>query len=210
MKIEINLKIILLMILFLLLNKIELYMLFIVFIIIHELAHMIIGMVLGFKPKRIGINPLGLSIEFYNYDLSTKLIRWKRIITYFAGPFINFVLCIILNYIDIDFLVKEKMIYTNLLIGIFNLIPILPLDGGRILNELLKIFYDTKISNIFMLKITKAILIILTVAYSIAIFKMKNIMIFLVIIYLWYLYYMEERKIRLVLRAYETINKQNI
>jgi stage IV sporulation protein FB len=210
MKIEINLKIILLMILFLLLNKIELYMLFIVFIIIHELAHMIVGMILGFKPKKIGINPLGVSIEFYNYDLCTKLIRWKRIITYFAGPLINFSLCVIFNYMNIGNLIKEKMIYTNLLIGIFNLIPILPLDGGRILNELLKLFYDTKVSNIFMLKITKAILIIITVGYSIAIFEMKNIMIFLVIIYLWYLYYIEERKIRLVLRAYETINKQNI
>lgn len=44
MKIEINLKIILLAILFFLLNKIDIYAIFIVFIFIHELSHMIIGM----------------------------------------------------------------------------------------------------------------------------------------------------------------------
>jgi len=43
MKIEINLKIILLAILFLLLNKIDTYVIFILFILIHELFHMIAG-----------------------------------------------------------------------------------------------------------------------------------------------------------------------
>lgn len=210
MKIEINLKIILLIILFLFLNRFELYMIFIIFIVFHELAHMLIGILLGFKPKTISLNPLGLSIEFYNYGENTKLIRWKRIFTYLAGPLINFAFCLVFYYINMDLFIKEKVIYINLLLGIFNLIPILPLDGGRILNELLKIFYNNKLSNIFMLRITKIILIIITLAYSIAIFEMKNIMIFLLIIYLWYLYYMEERKIKLVLRVYETINNQNV
>ena len=32
---------------------------------------------------------------------------------------------------------KMKIVYTNLLLGIFNLIPIMPLDGGKILKEIL-------------------------------------------------------------------------
>ena len=45
MKVEINLKIILLGILFFVLNQIDIYVMFIIFIIIHEIAHLIMGMI---------------------------------------------------------------------------------------------------------------------------------------------------------------------
>ena len=184
MKIEINLKIILLLILIVILNKIEIYMLFIIFILCHELSHMVMGIILGFKPKTLRLNPLGVSIEFYNYDENNKKNKWKRILTYLAGPLIN------------------------LLIGIFNLLPILPLDGGKVLKEILKLIYNPKIASIFMINITKSILIIVSLIYSIVIFQMKNFMIFLLIVYLWYLYYVEEKKERLMVRVYEALEKQ--
>lgn len=208
LKIEINLKIILLMILIVILSKIEIYILFILFIMCHELSHMIIGMILGFKPKVLKLNPLGVSIEFYNYEENSRVNRWKRIVTYLAGPMINFILTILFYFIKIDILLKTKIIYTNILIGIFNLIPILPLDGGKILKEILRIFYNHKIASVFMIYITKTVLIILTLTYSIAIFQIKNITIFLLIIYLWYLYIIEEKKERLIIRVYETIENK--
>lgn len=208
MKIEINLKIILLMILVFFLNKIEIYILFILFIIIHELFHMIVGMILGFSPKLLTLNPLGVSIEFYNYDENDKRNRWKRIVTYFAGPLSNFFLAIIFYFININVFLKTKIIYTNLLIGIFNLIPILPLDGGKILKEILRFFYNPKIASIFMINITKVILITITLIYSIAIFKIRNIVIFLLILYLWYLYVIEERKEKIMIKIYDTIKNQ--
>ena len=207
MKIEINLKIILLMILLIILKKIDIYILFIIFILCHELAHMIVGMILGFKPKTLRLNPLGVSIEFYNYEENNKMNRWKRIFTYFAGPMSNFIFCIVFYFINIEPLIKTKIIYTNILIGIFNLIPILPLDGGKILKEILRIFYHSKVASIFMIHTTKIILIIITLGYSIAIFKMKNIVIFWLIIYLWYLYIIEEKKEKLLIRVYEIIEK---
>lgn len=44
MKVEINLKVILLGILFFVLNQIDIYVIFIIFIIMHEIAHLIVGM----------------------------------------------------------------------------------------------------------------------------------------------------------------------
>lgn len=207
MKIEINLKIILLIVLFIILNKIDVYILFIFFILCHELSHMVIGILLGFKPKTLALNPFGVSIEFYNYNENNKKGRWKRIFTYFAGPISNFLFCIFFYFFEIDIIMKTKLIYTNLLIGIFNLIPILPLDGGKILKEIIKSFYNNKIASIFMINITKSILIIITFMYSIAIFKMKNIVIFFLIMYLWCLYYIEEKRERLLIRVYEEIDK---
>ena len=46
MKIEINLKIILLGILFFVLQQLELYVIFIIFIVLHEMAHLAVGMVM--------------------------------------------------------------------------------------------------------------------------------------------------------------------
>lgn len=208
MKIEINLKIILLLILIVILNKIEIYMLFIIFILCHELSHMVMGIILGFKPKTLRLNPLGVSIEFYNYDENNKKNKWKRILTYLAGPLINLLIGMIFYFIDIEIEIKTKIIYTNLLIGIFNLLPILPLDGGKVLKEILKLIYNPKIASIFMINITKSILIIVSLIYSIVIFQMKNFMIFLLIVYLWYLYYVEEKKERLMVRVYEALEKQ--
>ena len=207
MKIEINLKIILMIILLIFLNKINIYILFILFIVCHEFSHMFIGILLGFKAKKLSLNPLGVSIEFYNYDENNKKKRFKRIITYFAGPLINFLFAFVFSFLDIELVFKTKIIYTNLLIGIFNLIPMVPLDGGKILREFLRNFYNSKITSLFMLYLSKSILIIISIIYSIVIFKIRNFMIFLLIMYLWYLYIIEERKEKLVIRVYESLEK---
>ena len=63
-----------------------------------------------------------------------------------AGPITNFLIIAIMQIISIinpKFVISSigiNMIYANFLIGIFNLIPIYPLDGGRILKEFLYIF----------------------------------------------------------------------
>lgn len=51
MKIEINLKIILLGILFLILKQFDIYVIFIIFITLHELAHLLVGLSLRFETK---------------------------------------------------------------------------------------------------------------------------------------------------------------
>ncbi|MBW8310283.1 MAG: site-2 protease family protein [Candidatus Paracaedibacteraceae bacterium] len=71
--------------------------------------------------------------------------RLGEILVAFAGPGVNFLLAFIsavLLHINPtqetfgnDVLVRSVMI--NIVLGVFNLLPILPLDGGRILNGLL-------------------------------------------------------------------------
>lgn len=204
MKIEINLKIILIAILFFFTNKIDIYLIFLIFIIFHEIVHAITGMILGFKPKRIRLNPLGLLVEFYNYNTKNS---FKKILIYISGPIFNIIFGLIFYFIKIDLNLKIKLVYTNFLIGIFNLIPILPLDGGRIFREILVKLIGNKKANIFMIKSTKIILSVLSLIYSIVIFKMKNIAIFFLIIYLWYLYFIEEKRVRIVRKMYDAVSK---
>ena len=116
------------------------------FAFIHELGHMLSGILLGFKPESLEIMPFGLSIGFKskveNYNKKIKngtLLTLKKIIIAASGPFTNLVFIIIFLIFPISFvgISRELIIYSNILIAIFNLIPIYPLDGGRIINEIL-------------------------------------------------------------------------
>lgn len=204
MKVEINLKIILFAVLFFILKQLDVYIIFIIFITIHEMAHLLTGLAVGLRPKVFRINPLGVSVEFYMYQSRESS---KKIITYLAGPLINFVISIIFIFLSMNEVLKMKIVYTNLLLTIFNLIPIMPLDGGKILKEILVKILGNKNATIFMNQLTQVILVLFTLLYSVLILKIKNFAIFLLILYLWYLKYLEDRKIRTMMKAYEVIEK---
>lgn len=202
MKIEINLKIVFLLILLFLFNNINTYLFFLFFILIHELAHLIVGILIGGRPKKMIISIFGISIEFYSYG---KNKTFYKIIFFLIGPLIN----IIIGWIAYKFMEegdkKILVICTNFALGIFNLLPILPLDGGKIIKEILKVIIGFEKANDIVIFMSKCFLTILTMVYSVLILKIKNIMILFLIIYLWYLYNIEERKYILYVKTKNAI-----
>ena len=64
MKFRIDLKIFMLIILFLITNQIKIYAMIMIFAIIHEFGHLLAGILLGMKPEKIEIKPFGVSIKF--------------------------------------------------------------------------------------------------------------------------------------------------
>ena len=205
MKIEINLKILLLGILFFILKQFDIYVIFIIFIILHELAHLLVGILFGLRPKMISINPLGVSMQFFLYKDKRE---WKKIVTYLAGPILNLIFGIIFIFITLNENLKIKIVYTNFLLTIFNLIPMMPLDGGKILKVILVKKIGNKEASIFMNNLTQTILVVITLLYSIAILRLKNFAIFLLIVYLWYLKYLEDKKLKTMILAYDIIEKK--
>ena len=203
MVLKIDLKIFIFFILFYLTKQIKLYATIMVLCIIHELGHVVMGLIMGLKIEKIEIMPLGLSVSFkLNVDDYNKKIRkgnilqLKKIAIAAAGPFTNLImLLIILNTnIDLKIVSNEILVYANILIMLFNLLPIYPLDGGRILKEFIQIFEGSIKSKIYIRKITKAIIILITMIGSVAIMYLKNIAIFFIIIYLWIIVIKENRK----------------
>lgn len=204
MKIEINLKIFIVLILFFLINNINTYLVFLFFILIHEIAHLIVGILIGGKPKRMSLDIFGVSLEFYSYE---KTNSWYNLIFYLSGPISNI---IIAGVIYLLFKNKDELLLimvTNLAIGIFNLIPILPLDGGKILREILKLKIGIRLANKISIYISKWVLVIISFVYSILIIKMKNIVVFFLLIYLWYLYSIEEKKYNIYEKTSNAIEK---
>lgn len=58
MRFRIDLKVFAFVIIFYFTRQIEIYSLIIAFAIIHELGHLLLGIILGFKPEKIELIPL--------------------------------------------------------------------------------------------------------------------------------------------------------
>lgn len=206
MSIKIDLKIFLFLFLFLLTSQVEIYIILMIFAIIHELGHLIAGLILKFKPEEIKITPVGLQIKFkVDKENSEKIkearaLNIKKAIISLAGPLTNLIIAIVSIMIG-NFNIKIQntyiyhiIIYSNLLIAMFNLIPIYPMDGGRFLNELLKIVIGNKRAYKITYIVSKTILILLTALSSILILYIHNIALVIILAYLWYLEVIEIRR----------------
>ena len=201
MRFRLDLKIFLFLILFYFTKQIDIYIIMIIFAIIHELGHLIFGMILGLRPEKMDLMPTGLAISFkINVDYYNKkigkgnLFTIKKILVALAGPFTNLLMVIIFSFLNIDYNLKLMIIYSNWLMFFFNLLPIYPLDGGRILGGILHLNMGLNKSRDIVNDVSIIVMIILTSVGSIAILYYKNIAIFIIIMYLWVLVINESRK----------------
>ena len=191
------------------------------FAFIHELGHIMAGVLLKFKPNSLEIMPVGISVGFESkledYDKKIKKgtrLTIKKLIIALAGPFTNLIFVIIFLLFPVSFfgIERQLVIYANTLIGIFNLIPIYPLDGGRIVKNFLHIYLGRKKSFLYSNKISNITIAILTAISSISVLYLKNIAILLILAYLWYLVVIENKKYRNREKMYlrfEKIVKEN-
>ena len=203
MSIKLDLKIFLFLFLFLITSQIEMYILLMVFAILHEIGHLVAGLVLKFKPEEIKLTPVGLRIQFKVSDekykiKNNKTLNIKKAIIALAGPLTNLIIAAITIIIaKINFqnmYIYQLIIYSNLLIAMFNLIPIYPMDGGRVVSEILKLTYGNKKAYKITYILSKTVLVLLTAIASIAILYLQNISIIIILAYLWYLEIVEIRR----------------
>lgn len=209
MQIKLNLQIFIFIIVFILTNQIELYVILMIFAFIHELSHTLVGILLGFKPKSLHIMPFGLTILLESNNNKEK-IELKKIIIALAGPFSNLLIAIISIFLNVDIRLKEILVYSNFLIMLFNLIPLYPLDGGRVVKGLLKLKYKKEVVDKIINKMSNIMVIIITAITSITIMYFRNIALLFVVIYLWVIIIRENKKYNLKKRVYDIISKKHV
>ncbi len=121
----------------LLAGRLEEYAIAFVSIALHEIGHMAVARYYGHKPDSVRFTPAGFSLSIDSRDCS----RVNFIKIYSAGPIINFLLFVAGS--SVGFAVPSlnkhlsQLSATNLYLALLNLIPAFPLDGGRILLEIL-------------------------------------------------------------------------
>lgn len=222
MTLKIDFKIFLFAILLWLTDQIEIYAIIMIFCIMHEIGHLLAGKLLGYRCEKIEVMPLGLSISFklniddYNRKIKkANLLEIKKIIIAMAGPAVN-VFAIILFYIFFrncsNITLYMNTIYANMMIFLFNLIPIFPLDGGRILFGVLYILFGKRMALEISNYISNFILVVLLIANSFLILEYKNIALFFISIFLSAMVVRENKVFKLknkIYKAVEEVKKEN-
>ena len=215
MQIKIDLKILIFLLIFHLTGQIKIYILLMIFACLHELGHLGFGLILGFRPITFEMKPIGFSVSFYNlikdYNkkiLNGNLLELKKIFVYFAGPMVNIIISFIIYYIKMDFLLKQELIYINLIIAFVNLLPIYPLDGGRIVKSLICILCGLKESYKFTERISWVTTIFVLASSSILVLKVQNFGLLVIVIYLLYIRIIESSTLESKLKLYDMLESE--
>lgn len=166
-------------------GKLQLFLIFYVSILVHEIAHIIVALLLKVNVNELLLMPVGVC-AVYNENITPK----KEIIVSIAGPLMS----LIISLFSKDVLISN----VNLLIMILNLIPIYPLDGGR----LQKNFFVTKFEYRKGIKISQIVsdffIIVLFIFAIIFIVYLKNYYLLFVACYIWTLSKSEMKKERIL------------
>lgn len=157
-----------------------------ILIFFHELGHAITGVLLGFSISKIIIYPYGGLTKFNNLE-NTNLN--KELIVALMGPVIQIITYLVLNKL---FTYSYIKIY-HYSVLFFNLLPIISLDGGKIINIILNKFFSY-LKSFYLSIIISVIVIIILVIYCL--FYYYNLNMFLMSLFLLTKIYISIRNIK--------------
>lgn len=110
----------------------------IISIFIHEASHAFMAIKLK---KRVSKIHVGLFAGYAN--IKTQMSAREDLYVSLAGPASNFIVAL-LSFVILAFFIDTSigeflimLSFVNFLLGIFNIFPILPLDGGHVLKDIL-------------------------------------------------------------------------
>jgi len=177
MKVRIHYSFLILLLLSLFTSQFIPFLIFFISILLHELSHLLWAKIFNQKIVSITITALGgiIDISF------RKISKFKLLIIQFAGIFTNGIIYLIV-YNGPSFKYQEMILNFNLILIIFNSLPIFPLDGYLILTNILSMFCKFQTEYMISLIISFFCLIVL----SFYAFKLLSIALIIIVIYLLY------------------------
>jgi Zn-dependent protease/CBS domain-containing protein len=108
-------------------------------VLVHELSHSVVARGYGLPVRRILLYPLG-GVSEIEQEPQTPV---REFTVSAAGPFLSFVLAAIALGLEhvvpegtVAWVIVRQVCWANIVVGAFNLLPGLPLDGGRMLRAI--------------------------------------------------------------------------
>ena len=104
-------------------------------LVFHEYGHIKAMQYFGLKTKGIYLIPFVGGLALSDDKINT---RWQDIVISIMGPFFGLILSItcLVGYWATDIEILAGLAVFNALLNLFNLLPILPLDGGHVLKSI--------------------------------------------------------------------------
>lgn len=103
----------------------------------HELAHLWVASSKGYTLQQIKLDVFGLAV-----DLNEKIDDHDQFAVNIAGPICNLLLCVFCMalywLIPASFAYLNTFCFASLMLALFNLLPVYPLDGGKIFRGIIK------------------------------------------------------------------------
>lgn len=140
----------------------------------HELGHSVVAEKYGYKMQKIRLMPFGAELhgDSDSFDGNDELY------IALAGPCVNFFVCIALLGLwwisPRVYGFTYQIFETNLVMGCFNLLPLFPLDGGRVLLYFVSKHTTRKSGAKTVKNITKIFAVTLFLVFLITIFNNVN------------------------------------
>lgn len=138
----------------------------------HEISHAVTGIILGYKLERIIFYPLG-GVTIINYPVNIPL--FSELLIVIAGPLMQILVYLILK----EYYPFIKLYHYTLLV--FNLLPIYPLDGGKILSIICGYYYSF-IKSFNITFIISVIMVFFLTIYAVTNFNLNLVLMIILII----------------------------
>ncbi len=173
-------------------------------VVLHELGHSFTAMRFGVGVRRILLMPIGGMAEFDRIPREPS----RELLITIAGPAVNFVIAGLLSLWvgvpagwpagEYDFPANatgfaQLVLHWNLLMGLFNLVPVFPMDGGRIFRAMLALRLPYLRATFIAAAIGKVLAVI---AVVIAIVLMSELLIAALFMFIFFAGEMEYRALK--------------
>lgn len=181
-------------------------------VLLHEGTHVFTAKLLGYNIENIEIFPFGgvARIE-ERFGINPQ----HEIMIAASGPIFNLIMVCISYYLMSIFALSNEVfiffMYSNLIIGVFNLLPIIPLDGGRIIRAYLAYLIGLKKGTKLVVILSKLICVGLFLwgCYGIK-YNKQNIYFSLLAIFIYIAAHKEEKMAAFIFIKEITQKKQHL
>ncbi len=133
-KFKVSISFLLLVLLCIITQKFLLLINYVLALLLHELAHLFVAVKRGYTLKNFKLSLFGVAVE-----LNEKIDDKDSFCINIAGPIFNLFLslvCVATYWlIPKSYLILNTFCVANLTLAVFNLLPIYPLDGGKIFSS---------------------------------------------------------------------------
>ncbi|AJD91652.1 hypothetical protein JMA_23350 [Jeotgalibacillus malaysiensis] len=116
------------------------FMLF-VLVLFHEAAHAVTAICFKWKVSKLTLLPFGGQLEV-NRILNKPVIEEMTVAS--SGPAFHILIHLMIVYNQPSFSYTDELYHLNLQLLFFNLLPVWPLDGGRIVYSIANLFFPFK------------------------------------------------------------------